>query len=84
VLLVTDAYADGWTVAPVHGAQREYRVVPADYALMGIPLSAGEHLIRLEYKPTAWSAGVAVSSCAVVVYAMLWLFVARKERRKNF
>ena len=73
VLLVTDAYSDGWharSLLPARGtgAQTQYQVLPADYCLRGIPLDRGHHEILLEYRPTAYVVGKWVSLAAGFLY----------------
>jgi Bacterial membrane protein YfhO len=70
VLLVTDAYSAGWRVTPLEsGAQKEYRVMPADVCLRAIPLAAGHHHFRLEYRPAAVVIGAWISLAALAAYA---------------
>jgi uncharacterized membrane protein YfhO len=72
ILLVSDGYSDGWTATPLdEDDHREYRVLPADYILRGIPLARGHHHLRLEYRPRAFVVGAWVSVVSLVVYAGL-------------
>ena len=62
VLVVTDAYSDGWKARsllhPGEGSgQTGYHVMPADYCVRAVPLAAGHHLLRLEYRPAAFLIG---------------------------
>ena len=58
ILLVTDGWSKGWRAAAADGAAGpHYRVVPADYVLRAIALPAGDHRIRLEYRPTSFAVG---------------------------
>ena len=73
ILLVTDAYSDGWrarSLLPVGeaSAQQDYQVLPADYCLRGIPLARGHHRIFLEYLPTAYTVGKWVSLTSLFLY----------------
>jgi len=81
ILLVSDGYSDGWAATPLDdGDQREYRVLPADYILRGIPLERGQHHLRLEYRPRAFVAGAWVSIASLVLYAGLvatWIYGRR-------
>lgn len=63
VLLVTDAYSRAWRAGAVEGGAA-YRVMPADSAFIGIPLSPGEHRVRLEYEPRTFRLGALVSLLA--------------------
>jgi hypothetical protein len=83
MLLITDAFASGWRVRPLRGGpQRAYHLVPANYALQGIALEPGEHLLRLEYRPSgfllgAWTSGVFAPAFVAAVIA------ARRRRGQN-
>lgn len=80
VLLVTDAFSQGWHVVPLEtSAQAAYQVMPADYCLRAIPLAAGHHHFRLEYRPEAVVVGMRISLAALGTYmaAMIWLAIAR-------
>jgi hypothetical protein len=69
VLLITDAFSAGWRVVPLDAdTQQDYRVIPGDYCLRAIPLAAGHHHFRLEYRPTAVIAGAFISIFAIVFY----------------
>ncbi|HEX2294992.1 MAG TPA: hypothetical protein VHN37_06750 [Actinomycetota bacterium] len=61
VLLVHSSYDEGWT-ASIDG--RSAGVVPADYLLQGIPLPAGDHLVRLVHRDAAVTWGLLVSAVA--------------------
>ena len=62
LLLITDVYDDSWRVRPFNdSSQRSYQLLPADYVLRGVPLSAGQHHLRLEYVPPFFTGGVVVS-----------------------
>jgi hypothetical protein len=63
ILLITDAYSAGWHARPGEGStQQSYQILPANYALRGIPLVAGSHRIRLEYVPSGFRAGCCISA----------------------
>lgn len=73
ILLVTDAYAKGWKVVPyADSSQRQYKVMPADYIVRGIPLSPGFHHFRLEYAPNAFYRGKKISIAALIAYLLAW------------
>jgi hypothetical protein len=78
ILLVTDAYSTGWRVMPLdETSQNSYSVLPADYCLRAIPLSAGHHHFRLEYRPESIRIGATVSAVSVAIYAVMWLIRVR-------
>ncbi len=87
VLVVTDTYSDGWKARSlllpgVGSAQTVYQVMPADYCVRAIPLAAGHHLLRLEYRPAAFLIGAWVSAVTVFLYtaAVGWLSWSRLRR----
>lgn len=80
LLLITDSYSKGWQVKPLAGSsQKKYQVMPANYTLMAIPLYAGEHHLRLEYKPKAFVVGKWISLSALIVYFMFILIAVGKS-----
>ena len=77
LLLITDAYARGWRALALPGsAQARYEVMPANYCLRVIPLAAGHHLLRVEYSPSGYRLGKAVSIAAWAVFLALVIFAA--------
>jgi len=80
LLLITDSYSKGWQAKPLAGSsQKQYQVMPADYTLMAIPLHAGEHHLRLEYKPKAFVVGKWISLSALIVYLLLIIVAVGKS-----
>ena len=80
MLLITDTYSKGWRVKPLAGSiQNAYRIMPANYALMAIPLTAGKHHFRLEYKPKSFIVGKWISLSALAVYLVLVFIAVRKS-----
>ncbi len=70
ILLVTDPYSGGWgAVALEDSVQQEYQTLPANYALRAVPLEAGAHHFRMEYRPRAFVLGVQISVAAVIAFA---------------
>ena len=66
--LVTDGWADGWVARAREGSvQPEYEVLPADYVVRAVPLAAGSHRLRLEYRAPGWRAGAWISMVALLV-----------------
>lgn len=80
VLLVTDAYSRHWTVRSLRPdpPQERYEVLPADYALRAVPLRAGRHLLRMEYRPPGFAIGRWVSLAALAAFAVLCLVLRRR------
>jgi hypothetical protein len=75
ILLVTDLYSRGWSaeaVVPENNPQRVYDVLPANYVLRAIPLTAGRHHLMLEYRPSLIVLGAVVSLLAVAGWVAAW------------
>jgi hypothetical protein len=71
LLLITDSYSRYFrAVALPASSQSRYDVLPADYALMAIPLAAGKHLLRLEYAPSGYLIGRWISLAALAAYLL--------------
>ena len=69
ILLITDAYSAGWRAEPMSGAiQPYYEVLPADYCLRAVPLTAGHHHFRLVYRPVGFFAGKWISGMTIAIY----------------
>jgi len=86
ILLLTDSYSRGWRVRDLaRGAQGAYRILPADYALMAIPLSAGEHRLRVEYAPPAFRIGAWISLAAILIFLAIsgTRLLRRRHREKE-
>ena len=82
LLLVTDAYSRYWRAIPMPGSsQDEYRLMPADYALMAVPLGAGHHQLRIEYAPPGWLIGRWISLATLLIYLIaVAIFLVRARR----
>lgn len=79
LLLVTDDYSRLWRVRPLApSAQSRYEVVPADYALRGVPLAAGRHHLLMEYRPRGFYVGRWVSLAAALAFAAAAFAVRRR------
>ncbi len=78
LLLLTDLYSRDWHARPLEGSvQSHYEILPANYILRAIPLAAGRHHLVVEYIPSGFHLGVAVSGVAWLA----WLALAFKFRR---
>jgi len=86
VLLITDGYSKDWRAIALDGcAQTQYQVMPANYVIMAVPLSAGHHHFRLEYAPRAFEIGkwislVSLSAFLGVTVAIVVMKWGRKRR----
>ena len=78
ILLITDNYSRGWRVRSLNPSfQSQYEIMPANYTLMAIPLAAGEHLLRVEYRPLPFVIGAWVAAIAWLGFGgllgLLWI-----------
>lgn len=82
ILVVTDSYASGWIAEDADNG-REYKIIPANYVLMGIPLDAGEHFIRMRYSPRAFIVGRRLSVISFILFllAAIYFVVKRATNR---
>ncbi len=77
ILLMTDPYSTGWGIQPLpDSTQKKYRLLPGDYALRAVPLSAGAHHFRMEYLPPAFGLGVLITLGAGILYAAALVYWA--------
>jgi uncharacterized membrane protein YfhO len=81
ILLITDAYSNGWRARPLDGsAQQTYDVLPANYVLRGIPLSQGHHYILIEYAPIGFRVGKWISAISLAGFAFVAMLYVRGNR----
>ena len=77
-LLITIPYDRNWT------CRVDGEIVPADCigeALMGLPVTAGDHEIRLDYMPDGMKTGAVLSIlCAVLMAVSIMLDMRRRKR----
>jgi hypothetical protein len=79
-LVTSDPYYPGWQVSidgqPAHLFQ-------ADYALRGVALPPGQHLVRFEFRPSSFYYGASISAIALLVLLAIILkalfFTARQR-----
>ena len=81
ILVTSDAYYPGWSVS-VDG-QRAH-LFRADYAIRGVQLPAGQHLVRFEFRPRSFYYGVVVSVISLlallVIVSRALILTARRKR----
>ncbi len=65
------------------GERQSYPVIPADFVLRGIPLPAGRHHLRLEYRPRAFVIGCWVSAISSVAFVLACTLVGLARRRNR-
>ena len=69
LLVLLDAQAPGWT-ATVTGAPAP--VLTANVAFRAVLVPAGNHLVRFEYTPSNWQAGLTITSASTATL-LVWL-----------
>jgi hypothetical protein len=73
LLLITDVYTPAWRAVSLPGStQACYEVMPANYMLRAVPLSAGHHALRVEYAPRAFQIGKWISIVAIALWLAAW------------
>ncbi|MFA4944365.1 MAG: hypothetical protein WC789_06660 [Lentisphaeria bacterium] len=83
ILLQTDSWTAGWRATTLPGtSQAAYRLQPGDYALRAIPLAAGFHRLRIEYRPATFAWGLAISALSLLAAAGLAASEWRRHRRR--
>lgn len=87
ILLMTEVYTDSWRAVALAGsAQQHYQLMPANYILRAIPLSAGNHKIRVEYAPIAFRVGLLITVGAWVIFlavVTVWMMLKLRNRRRT-
>jgi hypothetical protein len=80
ILVITDNYSASWSAVPWDAADdRTYRVVPADHTLRAIPLPAGTHHLRVEYRPSLLGLGAWLSVGSLAVYVVALIAMPRRS-----
>ncbi len=75
LLVLADTFYPGWR-ATVDGTPAP--IYPTNHLFRGVPLSAGTHRVRFDYRPRSLEAGAALS--AVGTLALVALFLRRRPR----
>jgi len=70
VLVLADLFFPGWK-ATIDGQETPIFVV--DHALRGVYLPSGAHTVRFEYRPVSFYLGLALTSCGLLIMAVLIL-----------
>ena len=79
LLVLADSYAAGWR-AQVDGAPASVRA--ANFLFRGVPVPAGRHRVRFEYRPRSVTTGAAASLGGGALLAVLTLFAQRRDRAR--
>ena len=86
LLLVTDLYDRGWQVKALpDSSQQSYHLMPADYVLRAVPLSAGHHHLRIVYAPAAVPIGIGISVAAWTLWLglLVWDMRAGEQGKRQ-
>lgn len=74
LLYVADNYYPGWK-ATVDGNETE--ILRANYTFRAVPLTPGEHVVRMEYDPWSFKAGLGISVASI---GIIVLAISKKSR----
>ncbi len=82
LLLITDLYSRDWHAHALPGSvQTAYEILPADYIVRAIPLTAGHHHLVVEYAPSSFRLGLIISGIAWLTWAALMAAPPRRSRK---
>ncbi|HEY84841.1 MAG TPA: YfhO family protein, partial [Chloroflexi bacterium] len=82
-LFLSDAYYPGWQAFVDGQPAPLYR---ANYAFRAVPVLAGEHTLRFEFKPLSWRIGLAISGLTLLglgIFAAVQLLNNKRRRTKD-
>jgi len=79
LLVLADAYARGWR-AWVDSAPAP--VLAANFLFRGVPVPAGRHRIRFEYRPRSVAAGATSTLSSVALLVFLARYARRRDRAR--
>ncbi|HXD34522.1 MAG TPA: YfhO family protein [Pyrinomonadaceae bacterium] len=80
VLIVSEVNYPGWT-ASVDGRPAPLHI--ADYLLMGVPLTAGDHRVELRYEAPAARRGGIISACSLLVIVGVGIYSRRRRTSQS-
>jgi uncharacterized membrane protein YfhO len=79
-LLMTDTWYPGWE-ATVDG--KPVNIYRADYLLRGIPVDAGQHDIKIYYRPMSFIVGLAITGAGLAIILMFIIIRAIRNNNRN-
>jgi hypothetical protein len=81
ILVTSDAYYPGWKVS-IDG--QNARLFRADYAIRGVWLPAGQHVVRFQFRPRSFYYGATISAISLlallVIFSRALILTARRKR----
>ncbi len=81
MLVMTDAWSRDWKAVTLPGSvQTNYDVLPANYILRAIPLTAGRHVFRIEYVPWGLAQGRGVTFAAIAFAGCVLAFPSWRRK----
>lgn len=78
ILVASESWYPGWK-ALVDG--NEESILKADYVLRAVPIKAGEHTVRFEYRPLSFRAGAWVSAASALSLAAFGIVYFKRKKR---
>jgi Bacterial membrane protein YfhO len=79
-LVTSDTFYPGWQVSIDGQRAKLHRT---NYALRGVVVPPGNHLVRFEYRPTVFYFGMAISATSAVIICGLLLIAFLRQRRRR-
>ena len=79
-LLTSDSFYPGWR-ASIDG--QPTTVHRADYAIRGVVIPAGEHVVRFEYRPRSFYVGAIISVLSVVALVLMAAFASIRSSKSK-
>ncbi|MFP6582961.1 MAG: YfhO family protein [Candidatus Hydrogenedentota bacterium] len=84
LLVMTDSYSKNWHATALDDSvQSSYDLIPVDYTLRGIPITAGKHHIRIEYTPESYTIGRWISLLSTIAFFIAVMMVLIRKPHKS-
>lgn len=86
ILMITDVYTPSWRVRALEDSvQRDYQLLPADYALRAVPLRKGKHRFVVEYNRGYLHVGIAITVLSLFLCVLAWMggTVVSRQKARN-
>jgi membrane protein YfhO len=80
-LVTSDTFYPGWQ-ATVDGAPGQ--LFRANYALRGVPVPAGKHVVRFEFRPRTFYRGALISAVSILVLAGILMLPFRRPANRGY